>query len=168
MGQSLPSRPYGQNPPIQSTYVEVGGAGIAYSLNYDAIFDSGWGFRIGGGYIPEEVIHSKYSDSKYLGTDLLVVLLMGEYTLGRERNRLETSFGVLFGESNLTDEYIPAPDLPGLPFSVGYRWLPRESGKLTLKVAFTPIISLGDGKLFPTVGVSVGVVLDSGKEGEVQ
>nr|MBI1229934.1 hypothetical protein [Cytophagales bacterium] len=44
---------FGQNMPTQSIYAELGGAGLAYSFNYDFRFDksdiNSWGMRIGAG-----------------------------------------------------------------------------------------------------------------------
>lgn len=38
--------------PQQSVYLELGGNGLIYSLNYDFVFQSNWGVRLGGGYYP--------------------------------------------------------------------------------------------------------------------
>lgn len=154
--QQLPG-PAVTNIPTQSAYLELGGLGSFYTLNYDAIWESGWGLRIGGAYLPEETYSSQNSETSYYGTDLLVVLLMGNYAAGKEAHKFESSFGVMLGESNLEDISISVPDPPGLAASLGYRYLPREAGKITFKAAFTPV--LADGRIYPKFGISIGFIL---------
>lgn len=155
--QPLPNRPASSDNPTQSVYIEFGGAGTFYTANYDVIFDNGWGFRLGGAYLPEEIYRSQYSKSSYYGTDLLVILLMGEYITGNGPNKFESSLGIMLGESNLKDADIAVPDPPGLAASFGYRYLPTQAGKVTFKAAFTPVIA--DGRIYPKFGVSIGFIL---------
>lgn len=145
--------------PIQSIYLELGGPGGIYTVNYDAIFDSGWGFRMGGAYLPEETYRSQSTGNSYFGTDLLVILLMGEYITGEGPHIFESSFGLMLGESNITNINVSVPDPPGLAASFGYRYLPEESGRLTFKAAFTPVIARGH--IYPKIGVSIGFILPS-------
>ncbi|GAA5520327.1 hypothetical protein Asal01_00258 [Fodinibius salicampi] len=145
--------------PVQSIYLELGGPGSIYTANYDAIFDSGWGFRIGGAYLPEETYRSQSTGNSYFGTDLLVILLMGEYVTGEGPHKFESSFGIMLGESNITNIDVSVPDPPGLAASFGYRYLPKEAGKLTFKAAFTPVIA--KGHIYPKIGVSIGFILPS-------
>ncbi len=153
----MPSAPPKDIPPIQSTYVELGGSAGIYSLNYDAVFSNGIGFRVGGTYLPESIERNQFSESRYKGTTLLVVLLMGEYLVGKGPHKFETSAGVMFGESNPQSTDVPIPDIPGIPFSFGYRYLPEEVGKITVKAAFTPTIY--GGRLHPRVGFSIGLII---------
>ncbi|MDX1638713.1 MAG: hypothetical protein R3281_12135 [Balneolaceae bacterium] len=167
-GQSLPGRPSEPVQALQSVYAELGGVGSIYSANYDVVFDTGFGVRIGGSYLPAEFVDidtdgpQNYNDDFY-GTDYLMVTLMGSYFVGNGPNYLELSAGFMFGEKNLNDEElsIEVPDPPGMPFSFGYRYIPEKAGKMTFKVAFTPIIA--EGKIYPKIGISAGIVI-SGEE----
>jgi hypothetical protein len=114
---------------------------------------------MGGAYLPEETYRSQSTGDSYFGTDLLVILLMGEYVTGEGPHKFESSFGIMLGESNITNIDVSVPDPPGLAASFGYRYLPKEAGELTFKAAFTPIIA--EGRIYPKIGVSIGFILPS-------
>ena len=156
-GQPLPSRPV-TDLPIQSIYGELGGSAGSYSLSYDVMFTNGRGIRLGGTYLPEEIREEYYnSKSSYFGTTLLAISIMGQQYLGKGPHKLETGLGIMFGESHPDEVSIPIPDLPAIPFTIGYRYLPKDPGKITGKVALTPV--LYNGQVHFRVGFSFGIVI---------
>ena len=141
--------------PQQSAYVEFGGNALAYSLNYDALFQSGWGIRLGGGYYPHDFLEDEFRDPAddsyaFLG------LVMGFYAFGKSASKLELGAGLLFGTIYDQDRWnLPKP--PGATFSIGYRYYPIESKKFSFKTAFTPTIT--SSGIHPRIGISLGITL---------
>ena len=141
--------------PQQSVYVEIGGNGLVYSLNYDALFQSHWGIRLGGSYYPFDVepdeIHESDDESyAFLG------LVMGLYAIGKKAHKVELGAGILFGtiyDRQRWDFIEP----PGTTFSMGYRYYPDNPSHFTFKVAFTPTITRSG--LHPRIGISLGITL---------
>ena len=152
----LPSRP---NPstdiPQQSVYLELGGNGIYYSLNYDVLFSSGWGFRLGGGYYPPFLSERDYI-SNVDDTNAFLGLVMGQRSFGVKAHKLEVGAGLLFGTIYEKAKW-DAIEPPGASFSLGYRYYPEESSRVTFKAAFTPVISKSG--FHPRVGISLGITL---------
>ena len=144
-------------------YLEAGGAGYFYSVNYERLLfhkEAFAGFaRIGFEYLPFE------------GADRLIHFPIGaNFTYGQRKHRLEAGFaalfridfspGVGFGEGfYLTDP----PTRIFLAPSVGWRFhaKPNEWGSsFFMRVAFTPIIGMdvfqSQPYFLPHAGISIG------------
>jgi hypothetical protein len=161
LGTGFPSEaqlmraPTGGEIPQQSVYLELGGNGLLYSLNYDVLFDSGWGFRLGGNYYPHDFkdnsLRSASDDSyAFLG------VVMGIRTFGQTAHKLELGGGLLFGTIYDPDRW-DFIEPPGATFSLGYRYYPEEPSRFSFKAAFTPVITRTG--LHPRIGISFGITL---------
>ncbi|WP_138429632.1 hypothetical protein [Fodinibius saliphilus] len=141
--------------PQQSVYLELGGNALVYSLNYDVLFQSGWGFRLGGGYALSQTDFIPYQKPYSTSNEFLGVA-MGLRSIGNNNHKLELGAGILIGtlsgENN--NNFV---DPPGATFSVGYRFLPVEPSHFTFKAAFTPVIS--SSGFHPGFGLSFGITL---------
>lgn len=141
--------------PQQSVYLEIGGNGLVYSLNYDALFRSNWGLRLGGSFYPFDVEHDEIHTSDdesyaFLG------LVMGLYAIGKKAHKLELGAGGLFGTIYDRERW-DFIEPPGATFSMGYRYYPDEPSHFTFKVAFTPTVTRSG--LHPRIGISLGITL---------
>lgn len=141
--------------PRQSVYLELGGNALIYSLNYDVVFHSNWGFRLGGGYYPASANDGVFYASS-TGSNAFMGLIMGLRLFGKVPNQLETGVGYLFGSIDNPQEWHTIKP-PGLTFAFGYRYYPTDPNKVTFKVAFTPVIN-GSG-FHPVLGISLGITL---------
>lgn len=144
-------------------YLELGGAGYYYTVNYERLLFSKNKFagfaRIGFEYLP------------FLGADRLIHFpIGGNFTYGKRKHRVDAGFaalfrmdfdpGVGFGEGfYLTDP----PTRIFLCPSIGYRFhsRPNEYGStFFLRVTLTPIIGMDvfdDRPYFlPHAGISIG------------
>jgi hypothetical protein len=90
--------------PYKRIFVELGGAGLIYSFNYDFRFDStnlqSWGMRIGaGGYFR--------NDTNDYGSKSGVLTIPVQFTrlLGGNRNFFEIGGGTTFVYARSTDNY---------------------------------------------------------------
>ena len=150
-----------QNPPTQSVYVELGGAGLPYSFNYDFRFDKtrldSWGMRVGAGGFAT-------SNESFFSMPIMVNKLYG-----RGPHYFEMGFGFTFfafdqqyddyycydgfidqnGNWVCTDTSGPSYsfilDVDGSPsimgtLNFGYRRIPVDGG-FTWKVNLNPIFN---------------------------
>lgn len=128
-------------------YLEFGGPGGHFSMNYERLFskEKGFGLRIGGGAFLSE---SKMNFSFPLG--IQHYLPIGTYS------RLQTGLGITWAEAALTrlTQKRPAKISSIVYFtpSIGFQWNGRKRG--FYRLAFTPII--GDGSWLPWLGLSTG------------
>lgn len=111
-----------------STYVEIGGNGAAYSLNYEHFIDPDYSIRVGGGAV------KLFGARHYIAP----VMLNKFFSYRESSHKLETGLGVvpIFTESAEYGRYIGA----GGTATIGYRYLPKDSG-MTFKIAYTPFFS---------------------------
>jgi hypothetical protein len=127
-------------------YLEVGGAGVIYSLNYDGRFgkiENGFGFRIGIG------------GASYEGDGYIAIPAQVNYLLGNKGQYLELGAGITY--ASITDLFDTdsgnSSEVLG-SFTIGFRKQPFGKKGLTWRIAFTPFI--GDGYIQPWGGASVG------------
>lgn len=148
--------------PKQSIYLELGGNGIFYSLNYDALFKSGYGIRLGGSYLYSsfgKTIGGERGPYSRIGeSNAFIGLVMGQKMVGKNASKLEVGAGLMFGTIYDADDWNYVKP-PGLTFSAGYRFFPDDPGKFTFKAAFTPIIDRNG--FHPRFGISLGMTLTS-------
>jgi len=136
----------------QSIFVELGGAGLFYSANYDTRFSQqrdGVGGRLGLGWW-----HSA-------NTTFISVPFQLNYLVGGRSNFFEAGAGATY--MYLSNPYFGNPIIGHNPrvvnstivttSTIGYRYQPFNGG-LNLRVSFNP--SLLEGTFVPEIGVSVG------------
>ncbi|HSI77927.1 MAG TPA: hypothetical protein VK957_18655 [Lunatimonas sp.] len=142
---------FAQEVPSQSIYAELGGAGLAYSFNYDFRFDKGdinsWGMRVGaGGWSRND---GNYSEG------LLTVPVQVNRLLGKSRHFFEFGGGATFiyyrdRNSWGNNDYVyknfnfildsgNTPAFMGT-LNMGYRKIPEDGG-FTFRANITPIFN---------------------------
>lgn len=127
-------------------YLEAGGSGIIYSVNYDGRFgkiENGLGFRIGIG------------GASYGGDGYVAIPAQVNYLLGSKGQYLELGGGItylsvsdIFFDSNNSASTVVGS------FVIGFRKQPFGKKGLTWRLAFSPFIGF-DG-FQPWAGASVG------------
>ncbi len=139
-------------------FVELGGNGLVYSINYERVFgDSDFSLR--GGFSFISVGASGGSGSS--NASLITLPVLGNYYVGGRDHKLQLGGGLTFmyasvssgGGTSLASVsgFVPAPTL-----ALGYRYLPARGG-FTFFIGFTPFIIPGGSKvLFPWAGMSFG------------
>jgi hypothetical protein len=132
----------------KNVYLEVGGAGLAISANYDSRFGDqrdGWGYNIGvGGFVSG-------------GNKVVTVPFQLNFLIGDNSSMIEAGVGATFLHSTgdnkgKTWEF---DNITGFVAtgSIGYRYQPQQKG-ISFRVAFVPI--LYDEGIIPAGGISVG------------
>lgn len=129
-------------------YLEAGGSGLIYSVNYDGRFgklENGLGFRVGIG------------GASSGGTGYVAVPLQVNYLVGNKGQYLELGGGVTYVSASVSDIF-DDEDASGSTvagsFVLGFRKQPFGKKGLTWRVAFTPFIT--GGGFIPWFGASVG------------
>jgi hypothetical protein len=140
-------------------FLELGGNGLIYSINYERIFgDSDFGVRVGLSYISLGA-SSGSSSSKI--TMMTFPVMANYYGVGSKDHKLQLGAGVTFlslsGSSSNGDSFVGASGFAPAPtLAIGYRYLPARGG-FSFFIGFTPfIIPGGDKVLFPWGGMSFG------------
>ena len=149
--------------PDQSIYLEVGGNGITYSMNYDLRFENNYGVRLGiSGYPPtdsDRIQNRSYQD--FRDNQFLFAVIMGNYFIGNQTNSLELGAGVILGDVDDKENWsFPLPN--AATFTVGYRYMNKKKWKPTFKAGLTPMIGF-NGRAHMRVGISIGFMI-SGDE----
>ena len=136
-----------------SIFLELGGNGFAYSLNYDHKFFNHASARIGGMFIPLQGEGTGLDDGDRVS--VLLVPVMANYLLGNGSSRLEIGGGLLFGHvgGNLENDEFSEGGVASFTGTVGYRLQPVNGGFL-FRIGFTPIFT-SEGFL-PWAGLSLG------------
>ncbi|MGY6742951.1 MAG: hypothetical protein ACXIUQ_09470 [Cecembia sp.] len=141
-----------QVPGSQSVYVELGGAGLAYSFNYDFRFDkndiNSWGMRLGaGGWATnwgnrERLLTMPFQLNKLFGSQKHFFELGGGATFVYYRDQWNNSWS---GETILYKDFdfiLNTGDTPAFmgTLNFGYRRIPVDGG-FTFKANLTPIFN---------------------------
>jgi len=128
-------------------FLEVGGPGLALTLNYDTRFNGRdkWGYRIGAGYYN--------TGSNWVAS----VPFQINYLYGKTNSFLELGAGTTFVRSNGTNtgtnfEFDNITGFIGTA-TIGYRYQ-QENGGINFRIAFVPIIY--DDGLIAAGGISIG------------
>lgn len=129
-------------------YLQIGGAGLAISANYDSRFNAernGWGYTVGiGGFSSE-------------GNSVITVPFQVNYLIGEHSSMLQVGGGATFLHStgNNTGKTWSFDKITGFVAtgSFGYRYQPEQKG-LSFKVEFVPILYT-EG-IIPIGGISIG------------
>jgi hypothetical protein len=125
-------------------YVEAGGAGVIYSVNYDGRFaklENGVGLRIGIG------------GASFEGDGYVVIPVQVNYLIGNRGQYLELGGG--FTYISLTDIFDSNENSQVMgTATIGFRRQPFGKKGITYRVAFTPFF--GSFGLQPWAGASIG------------
>ena len=147
----LPEPSHAQNYSQNSVYLELGGNGLLYSVNYDRRFTDHFsgraGFMIIGGQ-SEQPTDDQVS--------IAILPVMANYLVGSGSHRLELGAGLLFGMGGAdTENYgsVTAAGIGGVTTTFGYRYQPVDGGFL-FRAGLTPFYSAGRPQLWG--GISVG------------
>lgn len=154
-----------QEQATQAVYAELGGAGLAYSFNYDFRFDRGdirsWGMRIGAG--------GWARNNTYNSEGLMTIPFQINRMLGKGRHFFEIGGGATFiyfrdksTWNNTSTTYknfhfiLDSGETPAFmgTLNMGYRRMPEDGG-FTFRANVTPLFNhTGFWPLF--AGVSFG------------
>lgn len=153
------------NVPDQSLYVEAGGNGILFSMNYDLRFENNFGFRLGVSGVPAFSSNHRNRDSRswddFRDTPFIFSVIMGNYFIGEGTSSLELGAGVVIGQIYEKENWKrPEPD--AATFTIGYRYINRKKWYPTFKAGFTPMVNF-NGNAYMRIGISVGLMI-SGDE----
>jgi hypothetical protein len=128
-------------------YLEVGGPGILYSVNYDGRFgkfENGFGFRAGIGGASVD------------GDGYFAIPVQVNYLAGAKGQYLEVGGGFTYVSSSFTDFFNDTRNNESVvagTLCLGFRKQPFGKKGLTWRVAFTPFIKNG---FIPSGGASIG------------
>jgi hypothetical protein len=133
-------------------FVEAGGNGIFYSIDYERLLGDSFSLRAGLGFVrlkPATVTAS-----------LFTVPLLGNYYAGGREHKLQLGAGMtlISMSGNQKDAVVGVTGVVVAPtFAVGYRYLPARGG-FTFFAGLTPLIVPGrtNGAFLPWAGISVG------------
>jgi hypothetical protein len=136
----------------QNIFIEIGGAGLFFSANYDTRFSQqrdGFGGRLGLGWW-----HSA-------NTTFITVPFQLNYLVGGRSSFFEAGAGATY--MYLSNPYLANPLIGHNPqvnnstvvgtTTIGYRYQPFNGG-LNLRISFDPMLL--EGTLIPDFGLSVG------------
>lgn len=129
--------------PKNSLYLEVGGSGLIYSINYDRVLQDRFSVRAG---------------VAMYGQDGYFIPVVGNYLLGKGNSRLELGLGVsiMSIEFGFFDSEEQVSRIIGTA-SFAYRYQ-KAGGGIFGKAGFTPLF--GEAGLLPWFGASIGYTLD--------
>jgi hypothetical protein len=143
---STSTEPEGER--AQTAFFEIGGPGLALTLNYDMRFGhkrTGLGFRAGAGYFATD------------GNNVFSVPIQINYLLGKGNSLIELGGGTTFLNShgNSNGKTFIFDRITGFigTATIGYRYQPQERG-INLRIGFVPIFC--DEGIIAAGGVSIG------------
>lgn len=132
-----------------SMFLELGGNGAIYSVNYEYLLNDNTGLRFGGMASPADKDDSDDNTSIFTFTTML------NYLAGSGKHRQEMGVGALFALAS--DDFKGVEQFDGRgaygTATIGYRLQPPDGG-FVFRIGFTPIMS-ADGVL-PWFGISFG------------
>lgn len=140
-------KPYREPVGLNNWYVELGGAAMFYSLNYEKVLakstKTGLVGRVGLGYNP---LDYTFLNKVYLDRKTFMVPFLASFLYGKGKEKLEVGLGFTLLAKNINDrEIVPTGAL-------GFRVI--ETNKVCFRVNYTPFIR--DGKYVSWWGVSLG------------
>lgn len=151
VAQSDSSHPDANTTASNAVYLEVGGPAILYSINYDRMVSTFFGFRVGISNIPS---------SSYLEDGVLNTLTFPIFLNWFPGASSQSSYGMEFDAGLVIQSgkfILDYPDITaqGSFFSVGvgYRYQPPDGGFL-FRITLTPLFF--SDQIFAWCGVSLG------------
>ena len=140
---------------FNSLFAEIGGPGLAYSIDYERIFGgTNLSLRLGFGYIH---VSGKVYGLLKVGDDQddLSIPLVLSYYLGPPNHKVQLGLGAVLRRRE--EDFQGASTLVLGTAVVGYRYLPEDGG-VDLGVAFTPMVTFGpEIQVVPWVGITIGL-----------
>jgi hypothetical protein len=140
-----------------TAFVEImGNAGVA-SLNADAAYGNGYGFRIGG-FVDPTLLAACDDDVRCLDREreriAAYLVVMGHRLVGERAHKLELGLGVLVGHAE--PGVLEALPRAALTATLGYRLQPAAK-QIGFRVGLAPIVAPGRVLLRPGFSVSYGL-----------
>jgi len=140
-------KPYVEPDGLNNWYIELGGASMFYSLNYEKVLYKGERTgvvgRVGIGYNPFDYT---FLNKVYLDRNTTMAPFTGSFLYGRGKEKFEFGAGFTLLAKNITDrEIVPTAIL-------GFRVI--EMNKVCFRISYTPFIR--DGNYVSWFGVSLG------------
>jgi hypothetical protein len=142
-----------------SIFLELGGNGLVYTINYDRVVSESFSIRVGLGYMAGGVTSSSGGETASVKVSAMGIPLMANYLLGSANHKLELGGGLtLFrftgsGSSSLGAEASVSGIFPVGTAVIGYRYVPADGG-FTFRAGFTPILT--QDRFVPWAGLSFG------------
>jgi hypothetical protein len=139
-------------------FLELGGNGILYTLNYDRAIAGGFTIRVGVGQVLEGANPIASADDELASVDALGIPILANFVGGGDRHRLELGAGVtlLYASARSATRYRAATDAGVTTLAtalIGYRYVPPGGG-FTYRAGFTPLVSAAG--VLPWAGLSFG------------
>lgn len=132
LAHAQPDRPYKEPDGLNNWFVELGGAGLFYSINYEKVLyrSDAWGAvgRIGLGYNPADYT---LLNKIYLDKNTFMSPFTASFTFGRRKEKLETGGGFTLLSHGLLKREIAYTVI------IGFRVV--ETNKIYFRIAYTPI-----------------------------
>jgi hypothetical protein len=142
-----------------SLFLELGGNGGIYTVNYDRVVNERFSVRAGVGYMSiGATVTSSNGSQGSASVSMLAIPLMANFMLGNDNHKLELGGGLtlfyLSGSSSSSGNFVSGSGFAPIGSLVaGYRYVPQDGG-FTFRVGFTPLISTED--FVPWGGISFG------------
>lgn len=132
-----------ENPAVNSLYIELGGNALAYSVNYDRIYDERYVFRAGIGYFGVD------------NASVAIIPLTASYLFGRGASKFEIGVGMTIVTARLSG----FAGISGSPALLGtgilaYRYQPMDGG-FFFRGGLAPF--WGSSGFYPWYSLSFGV-----------
>jgi hypothetical protein len=130
----------------RSLFLELGGNGIAISLNYDARFkkqENGFGYRVGIGVLPATV-------QFFTETSTILTIPVGiNHLTGKKSHHFETGLGATFITGSVGFWGEEKENVTGVVFlpSIGYRYS-RTGGGFQGRVVISPLVGGGGASFY--------------------
>ena len=145
-----------------SAFLEVGGNGILFSLNYEHIFWQKGKLKTAARVGITPLLFIDFNEKLYIGPPFIPTEVVG--FLGRKNHHFEfgagyTPFWLPASKDKFSSETDPYQYGYFLPFRLGYRFQRPEKGDYFYRVGYTPVfISIKDKFLFEPLfcGISIG------------
>jgi len=135
LSSSQSSAQYSNTSPVKNqVYLELGGSGLTYSINYERLVSENFALRGGIGITPGLL---------FIDGTLFTIPVSGSYLIGGDFSKLELGLGATY----ITSTDIEFFDLPAGSFSavaidgiIGYRGGSPQGG-FVFRIAFNPMYS---------------------------
>jgi hypothetical protein len=144
-----------------SIFLEGGGNGFLYSINYERFFSDDFSMRLGFSYLS---VGASDSDGTSVTASLITIPVLANYYLGGLNNKLQLGLGATFVDVSVSASASSVNGGLGGAFGasgffpigtgvVGYRYIPHDGG-FAFGIGFTPLF--GSFGLIPSAGLSLG------------
>jgi len=145
-------------------YIELGGNGAWYSLNYERFVFDDAAIRIGGMFMSLSATATSGGSTASASASWFAAPLMFSYLgIGSANHKLELGAGATMmyfsgsGTNNFSSSITASGFVMAPTATVGYRYVPTDGG-FNFKAGFTPflIAAGGNTQFFPWAGIAAG------------